>query len=276
LENLHLASLVGQVQPKRVTSGPGVKSNPALWTEGNLGRLFFSAAGKLESLALDLDRLAEAKAGPPVGQGTEASWSPDGHSVVWTERSQVSATQSNFALKLRDVVNQTDTRLFALPGMMLRNPACSPDGRHIAFYARPLLQPSWRLYVIPAPRRLGFAERAGDPAGGELPAATASNTATLVAQDVRVEEHFQNVGPSWDPRGDRLWFFSRAEEQEYYPLRWTMLDGARRGEVGYPRKLTTGLDVAVNPNMNLRTIAFCAIENLSQDVIVLVLSHENE
>jgi hypothetical protein len=36
------------------------------------------------------------------------------------------------------------------------------------------------------------------------------------------------------------------------------------------------LDVAVNPNPALRAIAFCAIEDLHQDVIVMILSHEPE
>jgi hypothetical protein len=99
---------------------------------------------------------------------------------------------------------------------------------------------------------------------------------TLVAQDVRVEEHFQNFGPSWDPNGDRLWFFGKAADQEYYPLRWATADGSRSGQVGYPRRLTTGLDVAVNPDPSLRAIAFCAIEDLHQDVIVMILSHEPE
>ena len=111
---------------------------------------------------------------------------------------------------------------------------------------------------------------------GDVASGTDLSQAIPIAQDVRVEEHFQNFRPSWDPRGDRLWFFGRADEQEYYPLRWVTVDGSKTGQVGYPRKLTTGLDVAVNPNAALRAIAFCAIEDLSQDVIVLILSHETE
>jgi len=98
----------------------------------------------------------------------------------------------------------------------------------------------------------------------------------LLARDVRVEEHFQNFGPSWDPRGDRLWFFGQADDQEYYPLRWATVDGKSSGKVSYPRRLTTGLDVAVNPIRTLRAIAFCAIEDLHQDVVVLILNHEPE
>src|SRR5207247_2562180 len=121
-------------------------------------------------------------------------------------------TESSFSLKLRDVVHQSDQRILAPQGMMLRNPAWSPDGRHIAFYARPLLQPSWRLYVVAAPSRLAF-QKPRDDGGvtGELIGAVRANQAVLAAQDVRVEEHFQNFGPSWDPRSDRLWFFGRAD-----------------------------------------------------------------
>jgi hypothetical protein len=159
--------------------------------------------------------------------------------------------------------------------MVLRNPTWSPDGGQIAFYARSMLQTSWRLYVVPAPSRLAF-PKPGKDRGGEPVDGVGANQPGLIAQDVRVEEHFQNFGPSWDPRGDRLWFFGRAADQEYYPLRWATLDGRRTGQVGYPRKLTTGLDVAVNPNPALRAIAFCAIEDLHQDVIVMILSHEPE
>ncbi len=275
-ENLHLASLQGQPRPKRVTTGPGVKANPSLWTEGAQGQLFFSHSGKLETLKVDIDRTSEDKRGPPLGDGTEANWSPDGHWLVWTERIQITATQSNYSLKVRDLARQTDQRLVSLPGMMLRNPTWSPDGRTIAFYARPTLQPSWRLYIVPAPSRLKIAPPGGDRDEADAPGGIGPGQAMLVAQDVRVEEHFQNFGPSWDPRGNRLWFFGRADEQEYYPLRWATIDGRRNGQVGYPRKLTTGLDLAMNPNPVLRAISFCAIEDLHQDVIVMILSHETE
>jgi Tol biopolymer transport system component len=160
--------------------------------------------------------------------------------------------------------------------MMLRNPVWSPDGRHIAFYARPMQQPSWRLYVLLAPARVRQQPPPGQNREDDEIVGVALPQATLVAQDVRVEEHFQNFGPSWDPRGDRVWFFGRAADQEYYPLRWAHLDGRRNGQVGYPRRLTTGLDVAVNPNPALRAVAFCAIEDLHQDVIVMIMSHEPE
>ena len=269
-ENLHLAALRGKPQPKRVTSGPGVKANPSLWVEGPQGQLFFSHAGKLATLKVDLDRPSEDKPGPALGEGTEASPSPDGQWLVWTERTLLAGNQSSYALKLRDLTRNSDQRLAAPPGMLLRNPTWSPDGRHIAFYARPMLQTSWRLYVLPAPSRLAFQQP------GDAGAVAGSSQSSLVAQDVRVEEHFQNFGPSWDPRGDRIWFFGRAAEQEYYPLRWATIDGRRSGQVGYPRRLTTGLDVAMNPNPALRAIAFCAIEDLHQDVIVMTLSHEPE
>jgi Tol biopolymer transport system component len=263
-ENLHVASLKNKPQPKRVTSGPGVKASPSLWVEGPQGQLFFSHAGKLAKLDVDIERPGDGKPGPPLGDGVEASLSPDGQWLVWTERIQLAGNQNNYSLKVRDLERSSDQRLASLPGMLLRNPTWSPDGRQIAFYARPMLQTSWRLYVVPAPSRLAIQQAAG------------STGPAIVAQDVRVEEHFQNFGPSWDPRGNRLWFFGRAAEQEYYPLRWATLDGRRTGEVGYPRRLTTGLDVAVNPNPALRAVAFCAIEDLHQDVIVMILSHEPE
>jgi hypothetical protein len=270
-ENLHLASLRDRSQPRRVTSGPGVKANPSLWVDGPHGQLFFSHAGKLESLTVQMERPTDEQRGPAVGEGTEASLSPNGQWLVWIERIQAGAAHVSYLMKLRDLAAHTDQRLATPPGMMLRNPVWSPDGRFIAFYARPTLQPSWRLYVVPGPTRVRNAADGGDDWG-----AAPSVQPTLIAQDVRVEEHFQNFGPSWDPRNDRVWFFGRAADQEYYPLRWAHLDGRRTGQVGYPRRLTTGLDVAVNPNPALRAIAFCAIEDLHQDVIVMILSHEPE
>jgi hypothetical protein len=266
-ENLHLASLDVQLRPKRVTSGPGVKANPSLWTERTRGQLFFSTRGRIENLRISLDRLSGEEPGPSLGDGAEANYSPDGRWLAWTERVEISATQSNFALKVRDLVAQADHRLASFPGAMLRNPMWSPSGRHIAFYVRPALQTSWRLYVVAAPVAGEDRDRMAG-AGSAKP--------VLVAQDVRVEEHFQNFGPSWDPRGDRLWFFGRAESQEYYPLRWVTIDGLRTGQVSYPRRLTTGLDVAVNPDPVLRAIAFCAIEDLHQDVVVMILNHDSE
>jgi Tol biopolymer transport system component len=273
-ENVHVGAVATEPQTKRVTSGPGVKTHPALWLDGRQGQLLFNLAGKLEALRVDLDRADAETSGQPLGDGTEASWSPDGQWLAWTERTQLNAAQSNFTLKVRDVVRKTDQRIFAPPGMLLRNPTWSPDGRHIALYARPISQTSWRLYVLDAPSNLAFRVPGNEQPADDAAAGPAPGKPVLVAQDVRVEEHFQNFGPSWHPRGDRLWFFSRVEDQEYYPLRWATIDGRRRGEVGYPRRLTTGLDVAMNPNPALRAIAFCAIEDLHQDVIVMILNHD--
>src|SRR5439155_18455487 len=110
---------------------------------------FFSLAGKLAAIRVDLEGASDEKRGQLLGEGTEASWSPDGQWLAWIERVQLDAVQSNFTLKLRDWSRQTDQRLFNQPGMMLRNPTWSPDGRHIAFYARPAQQTIWRLYVLP-------------------------------------------------------------------------------------------------------------------------------
>jgi hypothetical protein len=275
-ENLHLSSLRDRPQSKRVTSGPGVKANPSLWLDGSQGQLFFSHAGKLQSVTVEVERPAGDNPALPVGEGTEANLSPNGQWLVWVERIQAGAAQVNYSMNLRDLTRNTDQRLPMPPGLLLRNPVWSPDGRHVAFYARPMLQPSWRLYVqaIPAVRNAisSAAKSDSDDQTITIPA----GPPILIAQDVRVEEHFQNFGPSWDPRGDRLWFFGRADDQEYYPLRWVSIDGRRNGQVGYPRRLTTGLDVAVNPNPSLRAIAFCAIEDLHQDVVVIILSHEPE
>jgi hypothetical protein len=275
-ENLYLAALRDKPSPKRVTSGPGVKANPSLWIEGRQGQLFFSQAGKLQSLNVEIERPSDEQRGPPLGEGTEASLSPDGRTLVWIERTPVGTTQFSYAMKLRDLPRNTDQRLATPPGTILRNPTWSPDGRNIAFYARSVQQPIWKLYVITAPVRIRSTPARRGNGNNEDEVIVGAGQPTVVAQDVRVEEHFQNFGPSWDPRGDRLWFFGRTADQEYYPLRWTHIDGRAGGQVGYPRRLTTGLDVAVNPNRALRAIAFCAIEDLHQDVIVMLLSHEPE
>jgi hypothetical protein len=271
-ENLHLAALGEPIRPARITAGPGVKTHPSMWLDGGRGRILYNASGKLCQLQVELSQAGPAAA-EPLLDGTEARWAPQGRLIAWIERHDLGASLSSSALKLRDGERGVDRRLFAQPGVVVRNPTWSPDGHWIAFYARPARQPVWRLYVVSSSTH-GAAEP--DPKDDRPAAAQfgGSSKAILIAQDVRAEEHFLNFGPAWGPRSDQLWFFTKAQDQEYYPLRWASLDGQASGEVAYPRKLTTGLDVAVNPDPNRRALAFCAIEDLSQDVLVLLLSHE--
>lgn len=267
-ENLYLGNPSDVKKTRRLTRGPGVKANPSLWLASNNGRLLFNQSGKICQVDVDADDAREPGEPRQFQDGTEARWSPDGKLFAWVERHDLGGSLASTTLRLRDVQRASDQPLYAQPGSVVRNPAWSPDQRWIAFYARPAQSPAWSLYVVPVPST----RRDGETDSGIMAFATGRNAVQL-ASDVRIEEHFQNFGPAWSPASDRLWYFGKAADQEYYPLRWTATDGRNGGEVAYPRRLTTGLDVAVHPDASRRSLVFCAIEDLSQDVVALLLAH---
>jgi Tol biopolymer transport system component len=120
-----------------------------------------------------------------TGIESKPSWSPDGHSIVFT-----SIRGGNPDLWVLDVASSAVRQLTMHEGAD-RNPAWSPDGRWITFSSN--RGGHVDLWIIPA-------------AGG----------AGIQLMD---DEHWDDQ-PAWSPSGDRIAFVSSASRDDPDDIRW--------------------------------------------------------
>ena len=102
--------------------------------------------------------------------------------------------------------------------------------------------------------------------------ATGEPNPRRVASDIRVDESFLHVSPSWTPDSSRVWFVSTRGENGYHPLQWWDRSG-ETGQADYPRELTTATNVAVCPDPSRPLIAFIAAGDPAIDVYLALMSH---
>jgi len=263
-ENIHFGEIRGiKLYGYRVTKGPEPKRHPSLWL-GNSPALLYASENKVISAGI-ASRSLQITEGKTIGTGNEACWSADGEWFLWVRRLYISETYSKeWLIAARRHLN-LQLRIFSREDTLIRNPTWSPSGRYVAFYLRKSNEPGWKLATLRLPGSLDKRDTGPKQEEAELPLA--------VIARVKAQEHFRNFGPTWDPRGDRLWYFTTTGEQEYYPLHWSSADGGTKGVVHYPSSLSAATDVAVNPNPKIRAIAFCAVRDLSQEIFIIVPNH---
>ena len=96
----------------------------------------------------------------------------------------------------------------------------------------------------------------------------------MIGDDVMVNPDFESEGPSWEPSGQRLWYFSHAQrEGAYYPLVATDLETGKTQTIHYTKRCTTPSDLAVNPAAKAPEMVFVGHEGLTQDLYVVILNH---
>ena len=155
---------------------------------------------------------------------------------------------------VRNLKTETETVLSTQPANRVRSPSWSPDERYIAFYSRPSGdQQAWQIGVAAAAE--------GEPG-------------RLLGQQVVVNLDFESEGPSWEPTGQRVWFFSHAQQKHaYYPLVAADVQTGATMLVDYPNRCTTPGDLAVNPAADTPQMAFVAHDGLTRDLFIVLLNH---
>ncbi|MCA8996823.1 MAG: PD40 domain-containing protein [Planctomycetaceae bacterium] len=243
-ENIHLWTLSGEPVP--LTSQRDSNVLPDLRRTESGTELLYRHEGELREVRFDPAQVVPSN-GETLGQGTEASYSPDGAHIAI-----IRDGGGGHQLFLHDRQTARESPLSTPSGHYLRNPVWSPDGQGLACFSRPASEQSWSLRVL--------VPKSGEPSA-------------VVVDGVRVQEDFRHLGPSWGPDSRKLWYVSTTGEGGYYPLRWTNADGAQSGRVDLPEYLLTASDVHCSPSLEQNAVAFVAVENRSLDVYVAILNH---
>jgi hypothetical protein len=187
-------------------------------------------------------------------KGTAPRWGRDGRRLLALRERRRSGLSVDYDVVVRDLAAGSDQVLAAPTGGTVRGAVWSPDESFVAWHGRPSGEASpWRIHVAPtAP-------------GGE---------ARVVATDVVVNLDFDSEGPSWQPDGRRIWFFSHAHRREaYYPLAAVDVASGDTLVVEYPQRCTNPLDLAVNPATAVPEIAFVGHDGVTQDLFIVFLNH---
>jgi Tol biopolymer transport system component len=223
---------------------------PALYERTDrIWRLAYEQEGQVMHEAFD----AEARVADPLslGRGTSPRWASDGFRLLML-RGRSGGQLAAYDVVVRNL--RTEKELVLADKGVLRGPVWSPDEQSAAFYVRdPGDNKPWRIQVASA-----VEERKVHDLGA----------------DVVVNENFESEGPSWEPGGRRIWFFSKQHRKEgYYPLVAADVASGKLAVVDYPSRCTTPFDLAINPVTEAPELVFVAHDGLPQDVFVLFLNH---
>ena len=234
------------------TPEPGRRESPALYRRSDgIWRLVYGEKGDLIEQAWGDSGSVE----PPLvlARGSSPRWSRDGHRLLLVRERSGGRRTPTYDVLVRNLRAETEVILAAGTEGMVRSPTWSPDERHAAFLVRqPGETQPWRIRVVPIDGGTGIT-----PAG-----------------DVVVNLNFASEGPSWEPSGRRLWFFSHEHrKQAYYPMVAAEVASGKLTVVDYPARCTTPNDLAVHPLSTVPEIALVAHDGLPQDLFIVLCNH---
>jgi hypothetical protein len=245
---LYFAAADGESRPCSTAGGAAIFPSLYRRTDG-IWRLVYEAGGAIWHEAWDdhgpVDELRSLVA------GAAPRWSSDGQRLVFVQRSSP-AGQPQVALF--HLAKNEVLPLPTPPAAAVRSPTWSPNESHVAFYFRVSGEGRpWQIHVCSVQPDL---------------------QGITLASDVIVNPDFDSEGPSWEPSGDRVWFFSNGHRrQAYYPLVAIPAAGGQPLIVDYPACCTTPTDLAVNPVTAVPELAIAAHDGLPLDLYVLFLNH---
>jgi hypothetical protein len=240
-------------EPEPKISGPGQNQYPTLYerTDG-IWRLAYERGGRLIHEAFH----AAGRIEDPfeLAAGTSPRWSRDGYRLLFLRERSRSTRLAAMDVVVRNLRTESDVLLQTPRVGLIRSPVWSPDEQSVAFYMQePGGAEPWNIQVC---------------------SVSPDATAQTIATDVIVNPDFKSEGPSWEPSGRRIWYFSqRHRQQAYYPLAAAGVDSERDVVVEYPRRCTAPSDVAVNPVTQVPEIAFVGHDGLPKDLFVVFLNH---
>lgn len=244
-ENIHLWDRQGP--PRKLTSERESNVLPNLVRRNGTYELIYRHQGELRKVPLMGESLDP---GTPetLGAGLEATFAPTGEKIAVIREGALTGNQ----LLLHDPSTGQESVLVPATGRLLRNPTWSPDGKLIAYFARPTSKQVWSLEVVQA--------------------AVGSRHKPLV-EGVRVHEDFRHFGPSWGPESRKLWHVDTNSQSGYYPIRWIDAESGTKGAIQIPQTLLTAADVHCSRDPGHAAVAFVAVQERALDVYVMILNH---
>ena len=252
-QNTHVYFSADGTKPLPKTSGPGQNQYPTLYerTDG-IWRLVYERGGRLIHEAFNADDRIEAPF--ELAAGTSPRWSRDGYRLLFLRERARSTRLAAMDVVVRNLRTEIDVLLQTPRVGLIRSPVWSPDEQSVAFYMQePGDSQPWNIQVC---------------------SVSPEATARTIAADVIVNPDFKSEGPSWEPSGRRIWYFSqRHRQQAYYPLAAAAVGSEENIVVQYPRRCTTPGDVAVNPVTQVPEIAFVGHDGLPRDLFIVFLNH---
>ncbi|TWU05621.1 TolB family protein [Stieleria varia] len=248
--NVHQTSIASP--PQRITSGNGVIEFPAIHSSGQSSTLVFRRDRELY-LATYRPDSALAESVDSIGEGEEAQLSPNGRFMAIVRRNE---SGNEYRLVIRETAGEREKTLCVATDAIIRNPRISPRGNEIAFHRRDIQNNRWALWVIPT------SASEGDSSARELLA------------DIRVQEDFRHVGPTWSPHSSGLWCFANTNAQAHYPLQFVRVSDASSFTVEYPLPITSASEAACNPVVRRPVLLFAGHTSKPRDIFAIVLSHQ--
>lgn len=242
----------GQTPKEYKAAEAGRRRFPAAYrrTDG-IWRLLYERDGRLMHEAWNDDGPIEQ---PTVyTQATSPCWSDDARRLLAARPRSPNSPASKYEIIVRDLRSGAETVLSAGEDAVVRSPGWSPDGNSAAFFVRERNESApWRIRVCDVDGK----------------------SSRLLGENVVVNPDFESQGPTWEPDGKRIWFFSHDHQQEaYYPMIAADVRGGEPAVVDYPNRCTTPTDLAINPADYVPEIAFAAHDGLPKDLFVVFLNH---
>ena len=227
-----------------------MKRHASLYMAGSAPQVLYESEGEIHLAVGSGTEFQSTR----IGLGIQPLWLPGGKRFLYGKEKGKRAGQRLYDLCVRELGDKPERKLSLPAGMAyIRCPISSPTGQHIALFASKD-QKRWDIVVAPTKRSI---------LGG-----------IVVAQDVVMDEQFDDVAPAWGPHGKKIFYFSkRGEEQGHYPLRWVDIESSKTGDIAYPKRLTTANGVAVAPSSEVSMLAFSAVQRLYANLYVIILNH---
>ena len=233
------------------STGKGRIALPTLYrrTDG-IWRLYYERAGEIVQDSWS-DASPQSKL-TSLARGLNPRWSYDGTRLLYLRDSGSKTTPPEVVV--HDVTTEQEVVLPSPRTGTIRSPVWSASGDYVGFFVRePGENKPWRIHVCAAGK--------GTPG-------------RAVGDEVVVNVNFESEGPSFEPSGRRVWYFSAGHRQQaYFPLVGAAVNTGETVVVDYPNRCTTPVDLAVNPASEIPEMAFAAHDGLPQDVFVVLLNH---